>query len=86
MTYAEAVKICSSCKCFGYLEFPNDTLYYEVLISTDPDRKVYIVELFHRDDGKMESGIEEVFSSQKEAEDAARQFINRHDSQHKPEI
>lgn len=83
MTYAEACKNCSAFKCFGYLEFPDDTLYYEVLISTDPDREVYIVELFHRDDGKMESGIEEVFSSQGAAEDAARQYINRHASKQK---
>ncbi len=84
MMYAEAYKICQPVKCFGYLEYPDDTIYYEVIISTDPDKKVYIVKLFNRDDGSMESGVEEVFSSQEAAEDAARQYIRAHDSKHNP--
>lgn len=82
MKYDEAYRICSPFKCLGYLEYPDTTSYHEVTIATDSERKVYIVELFDRDYGREESGLEEVFSSQEAAEAAARQYIHDHYQKH----
>jgi hypothetical protein len=83
MTYEEAYQICEvTVRCFGYLEYPGTSDYEEVVIATDRERKVYIVELFHRDYGREESGLREVFTSEEAAEAAARQYIHEHYQKH----